>query len=141
MIARLARFALILVATVLIVAFCVVNRMHVPISFFPLPWPPLDLPVYGVLLIGVALGVTIGGLSLWLSLSPMRTEYRQLKRRFRLQEQEERSFDVAKELLDEMVAINLEAADGAIERSNEVAASAAASPASTAAIICLQAGA
>ncbi|MCB2053248.1 MAG: DUF1049 domain-containing protein [Geminicoccaceae bacterium] len=90
MIARLARFALILVATVLIVAFCVVNRMHVPISFFPLPWPPLDLPVYGVLLIGVALGVTIGGLSLWLSLSPMRTEYRQLKRRFRLQEQEER---------------------------------------------------
>ena len=88
--ARLLRLALIMIGTMLIVGFSVVNRADVEISFFPLPIPGFTVPVYGVLLIGVMLGTVLGGLTLWLSMSPVRSEWRRLRKRFRAQELEER---------------------------------------------------
>ena len=87
---RLLRMVVMLAGTIVVVSFSVVNGADVEISFFPLPVAPFDFPVYGVMLFGLALGILTGGLTLWLSTAPMRREWRDLRRRFRAREREER---------------------------------------------------
>ena len=80
---KLLRTLLAVVGLLVIVTFAVVNRGLVEVSFFPLPLPAIALPVYGVFLIGIFLGAIIGGLSLWLSETEMRREWRRLRRKER----------------------------------------------------------
>lgn len=78
--AKLLRGLVAIVGLIVIVTFSVANRGLVDVSFFPLPMPAVQLPVFAVFLIGVFIGAIIGGLSLWLSEREMRREWRQLRR-------------------------------------------------------------
>jgi lipopolysaccharide assembly protein A len=77
---KLLRTLLALAALIVIVAFAVANRTPVPISFAPLPIL-MELPVYGVFLLGLVLGGLIGGLALWLSGIPQRFRARRMRKR------------------------------------------------------------
>jgi lipopolysaccharide assembly protein A len=77
---KLLRTLLALVALIAIVAFAVANRTPVPVSFAPLPIL-MELPVYGVFLLGLVLGSLIGGLALWLSGIPQRFRARRMRKR------------------------------------------------------------
>jgi uncharacterized integral membrane protein len=63
---RLIRTILALVGLIVIVAFAIANRAPVDVSFAPLPIA-LELPVYGVFLIGLVIGGLLGGIAVWLS--------------------------------------------------------------------------
>ena len=60
---RLIRLILALVGLIVIVAFAIANRAPVEVSFAPLPFV-VELPVYGVLLLGLVIGGLLGGQSL-----------------------------------------------------------------------------
>jgi uncharacterized integral membrane protein len=62
---RLVRLVLGLAGLVVIVAFAIANRAPVDVSFAPFP-VQVELPVYGVLLLGLVLGGLIGGSAVWL---------------------------------------------------------------------------
>ena len=62
---KILRVVLGLAALVVVVAFAVANRMPVAVSLAPLPIV-LELPVYGVFLLGLVLGGLLGGIALWL---------------------------------------------------------------------------
>jgi lipopolysaccharide assembly protein A len=62
---RLIRTILALVGLIVIVAFAIANRTPVEVSFAPLPIA-LELPVYGVFLIGLVIGGLLGGIAVWL---------------------------------------------------------------------------
>jgi len=62
---RLVRLVLGLAGLVVIVAFAIANRTPVEVSFAPFP-VLIELPVYGVLLLGLVLGGLIGGIAVWL---------------------------------------------------------------------------
>ena len=68
---KLLRTLLALAALIVIVTFAIANRTPVPVSFAPLP-TLVELPAYGVFLLGLVLGGLIGGLALWLSGIPQR---------------------------------------------------------------------
>lgn len=74
------RILLALVALIVIVAFAIANRTPVPVSFAPLPIL-IELPVYGVFLLGLVLGALIGGIALWLAGIPRRFRARRLRNR------------------------------------------------------------
>lgn len=63
---RLLRLLLGLVALVIIMAFAIANRTPTLVSFAPLPIE-VELPLYGVFLFGLVLGVLVGGLGVWLN--------------------------------------------------------------------------
>jgi lipopolysaccharide assembly protein A len=77
---KLLRTLLALAALIAIVAFAVANRTPVPVSFAPLP-VLIELPVYGVFLLGLVLGGLVGGLALWLSGIPQRFHARRMRRK------------------------------------------------------------
>ena len=77
---KILRTLLALVSAALIVTFAVANRGPVEISFWPLPFTS-TLPLYAVLLMGVALGVVLGGVATWLSGHSRRAAHRDLRRR------------------------------------------------------------
>jgi uncharacterized integral membrane protein len=62
---RLIRLALGLVGLIVIVGFALANRTPVDVSLAPLPIV-VELPVYGVFLLGLVLGGVIGGSVVWL---------------------------------------------------------------------------
>jgi uncharacterized integral membrane protein len=62
---RLIRTILALVGLIVIVAFAIANRTPVDVSFAPFPIV-LELPVYGVFLIGLVVGGLLGGIAVWL---------------------------------------------------------------------------
>ena len=66
---KLLRTLLALAALIVIVTFAIANRTPVPVSFAPLPIL-IELPAYGVFLLGLVLGGLIGGVALWLSRIP-----------------------------------------------------------------------
>jgi lipopolysaccharide assembly protein A len=74
---RILRVLLGLVALVVVVAFAVANRMPVAVSLAPLPIL-LELPVYGVFLVGLVLGALLGGIALWLGGARYRWRARRL---------------------------------------------------------------
>ena len=63
-----------------VVAFAIANRTPVEVSFAPLP-TLIELPVYGVFLLGLVLGGLIGGLALWLSGIPQRFQARRMRKK------------------------------------------------------------
>ena len=77
---RLVRLLLAVLAAVVIVGFAVANRVPVPVSFAPFPIV-IELPVYGVFLFGLVIGVLVGGLGAWLGSLGKRREGRRLRRK------------------------------------------------------------
>ena len=77
---KILRTLLALAALIAIVAFAIANRTPVPVSFAPLPIL-IELPVYGVFLLGLVLGGLIGGLALWLSGIPQWFQARRMRRK------------------------------------------------------------
>jgi uncharacterized integral membrane protein len=77
---KLLRTLLALAALIVIVTFAVANRTPVLVSFAPLP-TVVELPVYGVFLLGLVLGGVIGGLALWLSGIPQRFRARRMRKK------------------------------------------------------------
>src|SRR5262245_55991030 len=72
------RILLGLVGLLMVVAFAVANRMPVAVSLAPLPIV-LELPVYGVFLLGLVLGGLLGGIVLWLGSARYRWRARRLR--------------------------------------------------------------
>jgi hypothetical protein len=77
---KLLRTILALVGIVAVVTFAIGNRHAVEVSFWPLPLARA-VPVYGILLIGMALGVLLGAVATWLSGHSRRVAYRDLRQR------------------------------------------------------------
>jgi lipopolysaccharide assembly protein A len=96
--ARSLRLLLGLAALIVIVAFAIANRTPVDVSFAPLP-TNIELPLYGVFLIGLVVGVLVGGTGVWLHSLTYRRQARRLRSKVRalenqlqiLKEQEERA--------------------------------------------------
>jgi putative membrane protein len=75
---RLVRPVLGLAGLVVIVAFAIANRAPVDVSFAPLP-VQVELPVYGVFLLGLVLGGLIGGSAAWLGGHRHRRDARRMR--------------------------------------------------------------
>jgi lipopolysaccharide assembly protein A len=75
---KVLRVLLTLVAVVVVVTFAVANRLPVAVSLAPLPIV-LELPVYGVFLLGLVLGALLGGIALWLGGARYRWRARRLR--------------------------------------------------------------
>jgi lipopolysaccharide assembly protein A len=67
-----------LAGLIVIVAFAVANRTPVEVSFAPLP-TVIELPVYGVFLLGLVLGGLLGGIAVWLADARYRRQARRLR--------------------------------------------------------------
>jgi uncharacterized integral membrane protein len=72
------RILLGLVGLIVIVSFAIANRTPVEVSFAPLPIV-IELPVYGVFLLGLVLGGLLGGIAVWLGSAPYRRRARRLR--------------------------------------------------------------
>lgn len=70
---RILRLLLGLVALIVLMIFAIANRTVVPVSLFPLPIL-IELPVYGVFLLGLVIGVLVGGVGIWLGSLAKRRE-------------------------------------------------------------------
>jgi uncharacterized integral membrane protein len=77
---KLIRLILALVGLVVVVAFAIANRAPVEVSFAPLPYL-VELPVYGVLLLGLVIGGLLGGAAAWLAGFGRRRAARRLRRK------------------------------------------------------------
>jgi lipopolysaccharide assembly protein A len=75
---KLLRIVLALAGLIVIVAFAVANRTPVDVSFAPLPIV-IELPVYGVFLLGLVLGGLLGGIAVWLGGAGYRRQARRLR--------------------------------------------------------------
>lgn len=95
--AKLLRSLLAIVGLIVIVTFSVANRGRIDVNFFPLPLQEIQLPVYGVFMIGIFIGAILGGLSLWLSESEMRGEWRVLRRKARAEAYRQKQQELAEE--------------------------------------------
>ena len=92
---RTLRLLLGLAALLVIVAFAIANRTPVDVSFAPLP-VLIELPLYGVFLLGLAIGMLVGGSAVWIGGMAERRQARRARRRvsalenqIRLQKQQE----------------------------------------------------
>jgi lipopolysaccharide assembly protein A len=99
---KLIRALLFLLGVAVIVVLSISNRQPVDVSFWPLPYG-LTVPLYWVFLFTLALGIVLGGLAVWLSRQGERAELRQLRRRVRAVEYQDRLRREAEEqaLVDE----------------------------------------
>lgn len=77
---RFLRLLLGLIAVIVIMVFAIANRAPVDVSFFPVP-TTIELPVYGVFLLGLVLGVLIGGIGVWLGSLRQGREARRMRNR------------------------------------------------------------
>ena len=75
---RLIRLIVAIVVLAVIAIFAIANRTIVEVSFVPLPIT-MELPLYGVFLIGLVFGVLIGGFSVWFSYLAKAREARKLR--------------------------------------------------------------
>jgi uncharacterized integral membrane protein len=92
---RILRLLLGLAALLVIVAFAIANRTPVDVSFAPLP-VLIELPLYGVFLLGLAIGMLVGGSAVWIGGMAERRQARRARKRvwalenqIRLQRQQE----------------------------------------------------
>ena len=69
-----------LIGLLVIVLFAIGNRQSIEISLWPTPFV-IDLPVYGVFLVALILGVVLGGIASWLGGHPQRAEAARTRRR------------------------------------------------------------
>jgi lipopolysaccharide assembly protein A len=77
---KLLRLIVGIVALVVIVAFAIANRGVVEVGLAPFP-TTIELPVYGVFLLGLVLGVLVGGAAVWLAGHTRRREARKARNR------------------------------------------------------------
>ena len=77
---KLLRLIIGIVALVLIIAFAIANRGVVEVGLSPFP-TTIELPVYGVLLFGLVIGVLVGGIGVWLGGHARRRDARKLRHR------------------------------------------------------------
>lgn len=77
---KMLRLLLALVALIVIIAFAIANRMPVPVGLAPFP-STIELPVYGVFLLGLVIGVLVGGMGVQLGTIPRRREARRARNR------------------------------------------------------------
>ena len=75
---RLVRLVLGLAGLVVIVAFAIANRTPVEVSLAPLPIA-LELPVYGVFLLGLVVGGLLGASVVWLGAFGQRRTARRMR--------------------------------------------------------------
>ena len=75
---KLLRILVGLVGLIVVVAFAVANRTPVEVSLAPLPIM-IELPVYGVFLLGLVLGGLLGGIAVWLASARYRWQARRLR--------------------------------------------------------------
>jgi uncharacterized integral membrane protein len=75
---KLLRIVLGLIGLIVIVTFAIANRTPVDVSFAPLPIV-IELPVYGVFLMGLVLGGLLGGTAVWLGGARYRRRARRLR--------------------------------------------------------------
>jgi len=79
----------------LVVVFAVSNRAMVTLAFFPLP-AGLDVPLYLLVIVAVALGFLLGALAAWLRAGRHRRDARLLRQRIeRLQRDVNKSLPAA----------------------------------------------
>jgi putative membrane protein len=99
---QLIRALLFAAGVAVVVLLSIDNRQPVDIGFWPLPYG-VTVPLYWVFLAALALGVVLGGLSVWLSGHAARAELRQLRRRVKAVDNQERMRREAEEqaLVDE----------------------------------------
>jgi uncharacterized integral membrane protein len=69
-----------LAGLIVIVAFAIANRTPVEVSFAPLPIA-IELPLYGVFLLGLVLGGLLGGIAVWLANARYRRQARRLRKK------------------------------------------------------------
>ncbi len=77
---KLLRLIVGIVALVIIIAFAIANRGIVEVGLAPFP-TTIELPVYGVFLLGVVVGVLAGGTGVWLAGHARRREARKARNR------------------------------------------------------------
>jgi lipopolysaccharide assembly protein A len=77
---KLLRLIIGIVALVVIIAFAIANRGVVQVGLVPFP-TTIELPVYGVFLFGLVVGVLVGGIGVWLGGHAKRRDARKLRRR------------------------------------------------------------
>lgn len=77
---KLIRILLAVVVGVAIIVFAVANREPVDVSFAPFPGS-VEVPLYGVALLFLFIGVLAGGIAAWLNAAQTRGENRRLRRR------------------------------------------------------------
>jgi lipopolysaccharide assembly protein A len=75
---RFLRLSLGVVALIVIMAFAIANRTPVTVGLAPLPGT-IELPVYGVFLLGLVIGVLVGGIGVGLGAIPKRREARRMR--------------------------------------------------------------
>ena len=78
--AKLLRLIIGIVALVVIIAFAIANRGVVQVGLAPFP-TTIELPVYGVFLLGLVIGVLVGGAGVWLAGHAKRREGRKARNR------------------------------------------------------------
>jgi lipopolysaccharide assembly protein A len=77
---KLLRLLVGIVALVIVIAFAIANRAVVEVGLAPLP-TTVELPVYGVFLLGLVVGVLAGGIGVWLGGHAKRRDARKLRHR------------------------------------------------------------
>ena len=77
-----------LVGLLVIVVFAIGNRQPIEISLWPTPFV-IDLPVYGVFLAAMILGVILGGIASWLGGHQKRADAARTRRRLAILEEQE----------------------------------------------------
>jgi uncharacterized integral membrane protein len=77
---KLLRLIVGIVALVVIIAFAIANRGIVEVGLAPFP-TTIELPVYGVFLLGLVVGVLVGGAGVWLAGHAKRREARRARNR------------------------------------------------------------
>jgi uncharacterized integral membrane protein len=77
---KLLRLIVGIVALVVVIAFAIANRTMVEVGLAPLP-TTIELPVYGVFLLGLVIGVLVGGIGVWVGGHAKRREARKARNR------------------------------------------------------------
>jgi uncharacterized integral membrane protein len=85
---KLLRTILGLIGLLVIVLFAIGNRQPVEISLWPTPFM-IELPVYGVFLVAMILGVILGGIASWLGGHAQRAEAARSRRKLAVLEERE----------------------------------------------------
>jgi uncharacterized integral membrane protein len=77
---KLLRLIVGIVALAVIIAFAIANRSVVQVGLVPFP-TTIELPVYGVFLLGLVVGVLVGGIGVWIGGHAKRREARKARNR------------------------------------------------------------
>jgi uncharacterized integral membrane protein len=81
------RILLGLAGLIVIVAFAIANRTPVEVGFAPLPIV-IELPLYGVFLLGLVVGGLLGGIAVWLAGAKHRLQARRTRNQVRALEKQ-----------------------------------------------------